>query len=552
MKKNLALCMAIGTIILNACSSEEPARLSEAPGNVTFTATLPSSIMSRSPYDDGTVATNLEYAVYDSEGTNIATLNGTTTIADQTAKVNLSLVTGKTYTVVFWASAPEQNAYKFDAGTGKMTVTPNGTASDANRDAFFAYENFTVTGAISKDVILRRPFAQINIGTADLDAFLTAGGTISTSGITATAPTVLNLLDGTVEEEKEYVLAPAAFIPETVGFPVESTPAQRWLTTAFILTGDSKTTLDITWTSDNSTPTRDAVKYTYVPVQRNFRTNIYGNLLTDPANYTVIIDEEFEKPDHDLPQVYVTDMKSLGEASRKDKVEIILDKDIHLGGEFTVISNDVIFNGNNHILSGSAGIRFTGKNVTIKNTKFENATGNKKASVYTSGDKVANVIIDNCEFRNFAWEAIQYVPSGSDRQTLTISNCKFFNAEDHIATRTIHIQPITTVTRDDVFVTLKNIVIVNSGGAYTTSGTVGAFYVPLENYTIENVVFTGKITKNDKTEVNPNEMTQDEMYEFLDNNYVFSLAIIHDGVYTYMPAAEFFIPGKVEYKATLD
>lgn len=299
MKKIFAICMSIGALLLSSCSSEEPVLTTENDGNVVFTATLPAQmVQSRSVYDDGLTATNLDYAVYDEEGNNIAALNGTGTFTNRQTTVSLSLVSGKTYTVVFWASAPT-SPYEFNKSTGIVSVDVNGNANDANRDAFFAYEKFTVTGAINKTVELKRPFAQINIGTSDLAAFTAAGGSISTSGITVTAPNKLDLRDGSVTGEEAYTFTPAAFIAETEEFPIATTPTQRWLATAFVLTEANKTTLDITWTSDNTTPDRNAVIFTYVPVQRNFRTNIYGTLLTNPAEYNVIINQEFEKPDHD-------------------------------------------------------------------------------------------------------------------------------------------------------------------------------------------------------------------------------------------------------------
>ena len=296
MKKFL-FCMAIGAILLSSCSSDETVIATDG-GNVTFRATLPEGIMSRSSYDDGLTATNLEYAVYDAEGKNIAALNGTTTLVSRAATVGLNLVTGKTYTVVFWASA-EGAPYAFDATEGKMTVTPTGDANDVKRDAFFATEKFTVTGAVSKTIELRRPFAQINIGTSDLADFTAAGGNISKSGITVTAAKTLNLLDGTVDGEVEYVLEPAAHVTD-VAYNVPSADKQLLLTTNFILVDRAKSTVDITWTSDNDTPGREKVVYTHVPVQRNYRTNIYGKLLTNPSNYEVVVNPEFEtEPGYD-------------------------------------------------------------------------------------------------------------------------------------------------------------------------------------------------------------------------------------------------------------
>ena len=40
--------------------------------------------------------------------------------------------------------------------------------------------------------------------------------------------------------------------------------------------------------------------YSNVPVQRNFRTNIYGHILTDQADITVEIKPDFQTPDYSV------------------------------------------------------------------------------------------------------------------------------------------------------------------------------------------------------------------------------------------------------------
>ncbi len=99
IKKTLS-CMTAGMFLLTSCSSEEP-NMTTNEGNVVFTASIPGGIKTRSSYDDGKLAVNLTYAVYDEEGNNIATLNSTETF-DENLKttVKLNLITGKTYTVV--------------------------------------------------------------------------------------------------------------------------------------------------------------------------------------------------------------------------------------------------------------------------------------------------------------------------------------------------------------------------------------------------------------------------------------------------------------------
>lgn len=398
MTKKLFFSMAVGALFLTSCSSEEPIGVNPG-GNVTFKAILPQEIMTRSIYDDGLTATNLEYAVYDEDGVNITNLNGTETFVERETSVSLDLVTGKTYTVVFWASAPGA-PYSFDVTTGKMTVTTTGNSQDEKRDAFYAAETFVVTGAINKPIELKRPFAQINIGTSDLEAFTKAGGNISKSGITVTAPNVLNLLDGTVEGEEEYVLAPAEHVATDIPFPVTATPAIRFLTTNYVLVDREKSTLDITWTSDNDTPGRNKVVYTYIPVKRNYRTNIYGALLTNPASYSIKIQESFDNIDDEYdvnldetlpeiaPGVYYN------EAAKTYKVEtaegfkwFAENKTLAKGETFTLGAN-IDFEGEvvtpvKTVWQSNAVV--DGKGFTIKNVKFDGNTSALFQGITASG-----------------------------------------------------------------------------------------------------------------------------------------------------------------------
>ncbi|MDE7402884.1 MAG: hypothetical protein K2M87_05690 [Muribaculaceae bacterium] len=398
MTKKLFFSMAIGAILLGSCSSDEPMGVNTG-GNVTFKATLPQEIMTRSIYDDGLTATKLQYAVYDQNGTNIANLNGTGTFMDRETSINLNLVTGKTYTVVFWASA-EGSPYVFDATTGKMTVTTTGNAQDKTRDAFYAAETFVVTGAINKTVTLKRPFAQINIGTSDLEDFTNAGGNISKSGITVTAPNVLNLMDGTVEGEQEYVLSPADHVSADIEFPVTTTPAQRFLTTNYILVDREKSTLDVTWTSDNDTPGRDKVVYTFIPVKRNYRTNIYGALLTNPAHYEVRIDEAFDNSDDEFnqnqdvelpeiaPGVYYNEAAKIYKVTTADGFKWFADNKVLDKRETFTLGANIDFEGEvvNPIKTAwASNAVIDGKGFTIKNIKFSGNTAALFQGITTGG-----------------------------------------------------------------------------------------------------------------------------------------------------------------------
>lgn len=378
--------MALGVSLLSSCTSEEPI-IGVSDENVTFHATLPTQLQSRSEsyntiFDNGTNATELTYAVYDESGNNISTLNGEATISGLGADVKLNLVTGKTYTIVFWAQAPGA-PYTFVPSTGKMTVTTTGDAQDLGRDAFFACEKFKVTGATNKEVVLQRPFAQINIGTSDLDAFTTAGGNLTTSGITATAPTVLNLLDGTVDVEAEYTLTPAAFVDNdsrSINFPVTTTPSQKYLTTAFILVDRTRSTIDVKWTSDNME--RPEVTYAHIPVQRNYRTNIYGHLLTNPAAFNITITEVFETEDNNINKdeeladgVYYNKERKTYKVSTGAGLRWVAENIRLTGADKLLLDNDIDMNGEvvtplNVAFEPEGSFTLDGQGHTIKNLLF--------------------------------------------------------------------------------------------------------------------------------------------------------------------------------------
>lgn len=120
---------------------------------MSFTVSVPQHMASRS-FSDGTSATRLQYFVYDEDASsaNITALNGTATFEELKTTVNLSLVSGKSYSIVFWADAPTGSPYTYDADSKEVSVSYGGAAQDENRDAFYAYRTtFRVTGPLQRD-----------------------------------------------------------------------------------------------------------------------------------------------------------------------------------------------------------------------------------------------------------------------------------------------------------------------------------------------------------------------------------------------------------------
>ena len=118
---------------------------------------------------------------------------------------NVRLVKGQTYQFVFWAQ--KSGAGHYDTSNMKaISVDYNNISNDESRDAFYTFVGKTkVTGPFSQDVTLKRPFAQLNLGTTaqDWGWAQTAGVTITDSKVKVTGEvySTLNTFDGTVAGE---------------------------------------------------------------------------------------------------------------------------------------------------------------------------------------------------------------------------------------------------------------------------------------------------------------------------------------------------------------
>ena len=316
MNKKLFLGMfaATGMLLATSCSNDELDVIQSGnEAQVTFSLGLEGGIGSRA-ISDGTGADVLMYAVFDKDGNRITTINkvSKTGVTFPTTE-NITLAKGQTYKVAFWAQDDDCKAYTV---TDDMQVSvnyandENKVNNDETRDAFFKTVEFTVSGNQTIDVELKRPFAQINVGVTkgDWDAAVASGITIAQSSVVIkNAATGLNLLDGTVSGEAEvsYSLAnipsdPAILKVDTDGDGVKE--EYNWLSMSYILpaeatTGYAKTTMEslqYTFAPVSGNEIVFANGLNSVPVQRNWRTNILGKLLTGDITFNITIDPVYD------------------------------------------------------------------------------------------------------------------------------------------------------------------------------------------------------------------------------------------------------------------
>ena len=250
-------------------------------------------------YSLGQLATNLKYAVYDANGVILPELTVTDATINGKTNVKIELANNKSYSIIFWAEA-DNAPYTVDFANKTVAVDYNNAeCNDESRDAFYAYKEFEVKGAATLGVELRRPFAQVNVGTSDLAEAAKSNFVPETSSLKVkNVFSTLNLVDGTATDDVAEVTFGNANIPaadET--FPVAN---HAYMAMSYVLVGKDKGSYDVTYsiTAEDTTVITNTIGAG--PMQANYRTNIYGKLLTSTTDINVEIKPGYNEPANEL------------------------------------------------------------------------------------------------------------------------------------------------------------------------------------------------------------------------------------------------------------
>lgn len=309
MKRYLlsSFTIAAAALLVTSCNDEMDNGLKTGDeGTVTFTAQLPSEMGTRA-FADGLTAKHLQYAVYEAgQSTPLKVFGDETTVVGEAEMVNLKksvtlkLTSGKSYDVIFWADATTDSPYTFNPASQEVSVDYSKVNNNSdNCDAFFKKETITVSGNQSVDVKLTRPFAQVNIGTDDFDAAKASGLEVTQTEVVAKAFATLNLATGKVSDEADRTFTMKAIPTASDGeFPVAG--GYKYLSMDYLLVGADKATVDVAFNYGGP----QSRTFTNVPVQRNYRTNIYGSLLTNTTDFNVVIEPAFATTNYNLGALY--------------------------------------------------------------------------------------------------------------------------------------------------------------------------------------------------------------------------------------------------------
>ena len=443
MKTKLFSMFAVVAMLLTtSCSNDETNELiSGEPVTTSFKVQLPNSIGTRpnkgakKAFADGKTATVLKYMVFDENNNRIATIPTGEKEINLSTDVQLTLITGKKYKIVFWA-ANANAPYTLDE-TGKVTVNYEGMkANDESLDAFCRCYEYTAGAEVENPVKLYRPFAQLNVGTKDMDKAVKAGFNkdaaktrVQVSGIANT----LNLLTGEVDGEVD-VTCDLNAIPTGETFPKEG---YEYLSMDYLLVGkETKSVVDVKWTVTDGTFNSERT-FTNVPLQGNYRTNIFGNLLTSPTDFNVEIDPAFNEPDYDVPvpATEVKDQNQLSEAVKENGAVVKLAPNTTYKLPANVGDNIHIFGNEGAKIEVPDAVAWHGKTATFHNVKFVYGQDNYKGIQHANTIKYENCEIaglmfsyaENSEFVScvFTQDAVEYNIWTYGSKKIKFTNCTF-------------------------------------------------------------------------------------------------------------------------------
>lgn len=301
MKKTLfaAILFAIG--MTTSCQKTESTDMVNGGESiVTISALFPSEMQQTRVVGDGTTVNRCIMGIY---------LDGALYGEQQVAAVEglkatfeARLVAGKEYTLAFWADCA--NGTGADNFSDKHYVTAdleNVTFADTDaylgndeeRDAFFGTATVTADKSQAVNVELRRPFGQLNVKTLDAAEVKAASPALVPTKASIAFEKVytgINLLTGELVGETVAVNYSAA------ADVVDSETGELTFDYIFAPKGTEQYLVNFTMSflDDAGTEVASAYEFSNIPVQRNYRTNVSGNLLTKKADINVEVKPEFD------------------------------------------------------------------------------------------------------------------------------------------------------------------------------------------------------------------------------------------------------------------
>lgn len=341
--KVYSLVLVLSALLLTSCQRDElqGGSISGEEVTVSISAVVPGDggavVKSNDNPGNGSEVNRCILEVYlleGEDGSATASLYGTRQVVKvenlTAAFEDLNLITGQKYRLVLWADHvddPENGLgtdLYYDTENLPSVSYKSGTEYESNedrRDAFFKVEEFELDGPEDRTVSLTRPFGQINIITTDYGLIPSTHPDLLPVRVKLafpSIPTSIDLVNGTVNDMAKVITSTAVYI---AGLDVDGEEDSKQLSFDYILAPAEGQTVVSEFTmsflkEDGTTPVAKDYTFENIPVQRNYRTNVSGALLTDRAGLSIEVKPDFDGSDIpvDADAVYVTSIEEAKKA----------------------------------------------------------------------------------------------------------------------------------------------------------------------------------------------------------------------------------------------
>lgn len=390
MKSGNIISSAIISLMLMASCSEDI----EISGNggdpkVSFKVSMPRELGTRADGETTSHINTLEWSLFEvragGEKHLVYTEDRQLQDVQQIENVELSLVKGATYKVTFCAYDRENRSF---ASCDDGVVTVDYTAAGNNQtgdDIFVGCSNEILADNETHEVpvVLHRPFAQLNWASSDLEAASVTpylNGTSASVTVKTGLYTTLDLFSGEVSGKVEGPVSFPTFECDDLNNGIfetsDETNDYKLLAMNYLLTGTESSIINCEMNFSGKVSLTTSVEN--ASVAPNFRTNVYGSLISDPANlqidmsrafadnkavlnhpYAEIVEKLINGEDVEIPEGATVDIYGFGTIYLHDK------QTVTINGTLLVASNQIkLSGGKSATINGTGLIR--SKNESVK------------------------------------------------------------------------------------------------------------------------------------------------------------------------------------------
>lgn len=302
MNKNLFKTFAIAAmaVLAGACAKEQVGSGDGETVEMTFNVDVPETTITTKGLSDAAQVDELRFQLFIKEGTGYKMVQDQTVpVTNKKAAVKASLVKQQHYEAAFWAQASGTDFYETtDLRAVKMNIAKV-KANEPKMDAFWMNDGFTATVARTKTIIMKRALAQVNFGTVvptGADALSITKSQVVMKGVPTTLNVLLGNKDNSHSGSEDITFQDNAPISGEKLIIADGGTQYDYVATAYVFapkSGDLLTDVSAKVTFNNGNYT--TISAPNVPIHRNYRTNILGNLLSVDGEWNITITEGFDK-----------------------------------------------------------------------------------------------------------------------------------------------------------------------------------------------------------------------------------------------------------------